>query len=188
MVKGAVIREFLGWYTDRYGKERLVELMANAPPDLRPYLDDPATLLAASWYPARLGFLILDKITEGVPESHIAAMSKEAARVITKRQASGAYRFFLEKLVTPQVYAVSVPHMWRQLHSTGVRQMKITAPKVAESIVRDWTGHHPVFCTITLETMCAIFEMMGCKDVRYKRISCVSRGGAKECKTELYWR
>jgi hypothetical protein len=43
-----------------------------------------------------------------------------------------------------------------------------------------------VLCTITIETMCAVLETMGCKALRWKRTACVSRG-AKECVTLLEW-
>lgn len=186
-----VIREFLVWYTENHGQDRIRELVEGAREDLRRYLGGPdpiANLLAASWYPARLAYLILDKVTEGFPETAIATQAKGAARALVKRQmGNGVYRFFLKRVVTPQLYAASVPRMWRQLHSTGDRRMRITGQGTAESSVSNWTGHHPVLCTITLETMCAVFDLMGCKDVRYKRVTCVSRG-ATECTTQVTWK
>jgi len=84
--------------------------------------------------------------------------------------------------------------MWKQLHSTGEREVTIfeepgpNGERRAESIVRDWPGHHPVLCTVTIETMCAIFETMGCREVEWRRTKCISKDGGRACVTERTWR
>jgi len=160
------------------------------PDDLRACLDPDAPgirLLASSWYPARLAHLILDALSEGLTEQQIQTMSRDATRDIVKRGTSSIYGFVLRRLITPEMYALSVARLWRQWHDTGDREVRVTSATTAQSKVLRWGGHHPVLCTITIETMCAVFEAMGCKSVTWQRTACVARG-AKECATLLEWK
>jgi hypothetical protein len=189
-MKGGVIREFFDSYQKEHGIERVRELLPRVPPDLRALLDpdDPfRTILPASWYPARLVHAVLDAMTEGMSEEQIRTFVHDSNRVVMQRATSSAYRFFLDKLLTPEMYALAVPRFWKQWHTTGVRKMRIVRNGEAESIVAKWGGHHPVLCTVTIETMCSVFELMGKKDVKWVRTACVS-SGAPECVTRLTWR
>ncbi len=190
MVKGNVIRGFLVWYEGRFGIDRVRELARRAPEDLRAVFDPDqplVQLLASSWYPSRLVHSAFDTITENMSEKEIRDLAREANREILQKQLTGAYRLVVEKLVTPESYALVVPRFWRQLHSTGVRRMRILGPGEAESTISHWPGHHPVLCLLAIETMRALFERMGKKDVEWTRTSCVSEGGT-ECVTRLTWR
>jgi hypothetical protein len=190
MVKGAIIRNFLAWYEERFGVERVRELARRAPADLRSLLDPEqpiVTLLASSWYPCRLVHSMLDTAAEGMSESAVLDLAREANREAVARELYGVYRFVVERLVTPEIYAVMVPRYWRQLHSTGARKMRILKPGEAESTVAHWPGHHPLLCLCAIETMRALFERMGKKDVAWERTSCVSEGGS-ECVTRLTWK
>jgi hypothetical protein len=189
MMKGGILREYAEWYESQHGSDRMRELAANLPEDLRGVLDpdEPTTkLLAASWYPARLSHLVLDRVTMGMSDAQIERFARDSTRHLVARGMSGVYRFVLRRVVTPELYALSVDRIWRQWHTTGQREVTITSPTTAKSIVRRWEGHHPVLCTITIETMCAVLETMGCKGLHWKRTACVSRG-AKECVTLLEW-
>jgi hypothetical protein len=112
---------------------------------------------------------------------------KDATRFVVKQTMNGVYRFLLENLITPDMYALSVPRLWRQLHTTGRRRIEIAGPGEATSIVSAWPGHHPLLCSIAIATMCGVFEVMGCRDVRWERIECVSEGG-RQCVTRVRWR
>lgn len=74
----------------------------------------------------------------------------------------------------------------KYIHDTGDRKIELTAPGEALSSVRNWAGHHRMLCLLTVETMCAMFETMGCKNVQHERASCVS-DGATECVTRVTW-
>lgn len=189
-IKGGVIREFFDWYQNEVGVEYVRSLLPRLPDDVRAMLDpdDPfITLLPASWYPCRLVHVVLDVMTEGLTEVQIRKLAHDANRAVVRRDVGSVYRFFLDKLATPEMYALAVPRFWKQFHSTGKRKIEIIRDGEAESIVSDWGGHHPILCTITLETMCAVFELMGKKDVKWERTACVS-AGASECVTRLTWR
>jgi hypothetical protein len=87
MIKGAVLREFVHWYETHHGIERLRTLAQNLPDDLRSYIDpdEPiVNLLAASWYPSRLGSLLLDRLSEGLSQAEIERMAHDANRWIVK--------------------------------------------------------------------------------------------------------
>jgi len=191
MIKGALIRDFVRWYTERYGKERLRRMAEMSPPDLRhlvePDAHDMPALLASSWYPARLVHAILDALVEQHSEVDLERLTRDASRHVVRQSTSGVYRFLLEKVVSPELYAASVPRLWGQLHTTGKRHVELVGPGEAKSIVSAWSGHHPVLCTIVIATMAAIFELMGCRDIRWERTECVSRGG-RQCVTRLTWR
>jgi hypothetical protein len=190
MIKGGVLREFVEWYEAQHGAERMRSLAGRVPAEMRSYIDpdEPVVkVLASSWYPARIVHTILDALTEGASEAEIQRLAHDANRWIIRRGMGSVYRFALRRLVTPEMYAMSVPRLWRQLHTTGDREVIVKSKTSALSKVSRWGGHHPVLCTITIETMCAIFETMGCKDLVWKRTSCVSRG-ATECVTRLEWK
>ncbi|MBX3186597.1 MAG: hypothetical protein KF819_06265 [Labilithrix sp.] len=190
MIKGAAIRELFAWYEETRGKGRVREAVRRVPEDLRPLLDpdEPrVTLLPASWYPCRLVHSMLESLKEGMSDAEFDALLREGTRAVILRGIA-AYRFVLEKIVTPEIYALMVPRFWRQLHSTGVRRMKIVGPNEARSVTAKWPGHHPLLCTLTIETMCALFERMGKRDLQWERVKCVSSDGGDECVTRLTWK
>ena len=189
MIKGGAIRAFFEWYQEQYGVERIRELARKAPEDLRAALDPEqplVTILPASWYPSRLAHAMLDALHEGKSDAELSELFRRGNQTVIDRSFS-VYRFLLEKLVTPEMYAAAIPRLWRQLHSTGPRRIKIEGPGEATTIVTDWPGHHPLLCTIRIETMRAIFLRMGKKNVEWKRIKCVSVHGGRECVTKLTW-
>jgi hypothetical protein len=87
-------------------------------------------------------------------------------------------------------YPISPRHvhrLWRRLHTTGDRQMRIVAPGEALSVVENWPGHHPFMCWSTIYTMAYVFEAMGYKHWSVERTACVSHGGQR-CQTVLRYR
>jgi hypothetical protein len=190
MIKGAVIRDFIEWYGAQRGADDVRRLGQRLPPDLQAMidLDDHGfKLLGSSWYPARLVHAILDAhAMERTPEEMARFLHDANRGFIKTGAAKSVYRFFLRKLVTPEMYALCVPRFWKQWHSTGERRVKIIGRGLAESFVFNWAGHHPHLCTMTIETMCAVFETMGCKNVSWDRVECVSKG-APHCKTIVTW-
>ena len=189
MVKGAAVREFFLWYGEARGDDAVTRMVARAPEDCRALLDpeDPITkILPGSWYPCRLVHAMLDSVAEEVPRTALLPLLREANRAVVDKAARGVYRMFFRRLLTPEMYALAVPRFWNQLHNTGKRRMKVLSAGLAESVVSDWPGHHPLLCTLTIETMAAVFEHMGKVDVRWDRKACLS-DGAPECVTHLRW-
>jgi hypothetical protein len=49
-----------------------------------------------------------------------------------------------------------------------------------------WNSHHPFSCQLNMAAAKPIYDAMGCKNVRYQRLGCISRGAAK-CQLEVSW-
>ena len=86
-----------------------------------------------------------------------------------------------------QFYAAMIPRMWRQLHDSGDRSVEIVEDGRAISKVANWAGHHRVLCMLSTSLMCAIFEQMGKKNVKWTCTRCISRDGGSECVYEVRW-
>lgn len=189
-MKGATIRELFEWYESRYGVENVRRIVARIQEDDLRALVDPdqphVKLLPSSWYPARLVHTLLDAIVEESGEAEVRRIARDGARAFANGKLRGVYRFVLAKVVTPEMYSAMIQRMWRFIHDTGDRRFDIEGPGEAVSVVSNWAGHHRVLCLVTIETMCALLESMGKKDVRHERLSCVS-DGATECVTRVTW-
>lgn len=189
-VKGAAIREVVRWYARRHGPAAMAELVAQMPPDVVKQLDpseEALGILASKWYEARVVHALLDGVAVQYPPGERASVLKAAAREAVGTSMSGVYKFVVAQIVTPSFYARNIQRLWRMLHDGGKREIVIDRPGHATSRTWDWPGHHPLLCEIAIETMCAIFELTGCKDVQARRTQCVSHG-AHECVAEVRWR
>ena len=191
MIKGGAIREFFAWYERKFGIESVREMAKRVPPDLAALVDpdDPIVhLLAASWYPARLVHSMLDTMHDGRSEQEMERFARESTRDVVKNRMSSVYRVLFQKLGSPEIYALMIPRMWRQLHDTGDRSLEITGEGRATSRVSRWEGHHPTLCMLSVQLMSAIFEEMGCRDVRWRRVRCIGRATAGECVYDVSWK
>lgn len=191
MIKGGAIREFFAWYERKFGVEGVRHMARNVPPDLAALLDpdDPiVNFLAASWYPARLVHAMLDAMHEGRTEQEMERFAREATRDVVKNHMSSVYRVLFQRLGSPEIYARMIPRLWRQLHDSGVRSLEIVGEGQATSRVSRWDGHHPMLCTLSVQLMVAIFEEMGCRDVRARRVRCIGRTSGGECVYEVSWK
>jgi hypothetical protein len=193
MIKGGAIREFFAWYERKFGEGSIRHMARQVPADLAPLLDpdEPVVhFLASSWYPARLVHSMLDTMNEGRSELEIERLGRDATRHVVSNGMNSVYRVLLSKLGSPEIYARMIPRMWRQLHDTGDRSLVITGPGHATSRIMRWEGHHPTLCMLSTQLMCAIFEEMGCRDVRWRRVRCIGRTGpaSGECVYDVTWK
>jgi hypothetical protein len=189
-IKGGAIREFFAWYEGRFGPDSIRQMARQVPADLAALVDpdEPVVhFLASSWYPARLVHSMLDTMNEGRSELEIERLARDATRHVVAHGTNSVYRFLLEKLGSPQIYAAMIPRMWRQLHDTGDRTVEIVEDGRATSRIANWAGHHRVLCMLSTSLMCAIFEQMGKKNVRWSCVHCIARGGGNECVYEVTW-
>src|SRR5262249_53719572 len=122
------------------------------------------------------------------PPAERARMMHEATRAAVDASMRGVYAFLLGKVVTPELYARNIQRLWRVLHDTGKREIRIVAKGQATSRTWDWPGHHPLLCELNQQTMAAIFEKMGESDVRILRVACVGYDGGTECLYQVTWR
>lgn len=160
------------------------------PPDVAAQLDagdDALGLIASAWYDVTVVHVMLDAIVAPYPAGDRHVLIKTAAREAVKSSMNGVYKFVVAQIVTPSFYARNIQRLWRMLHDTGSREIQIVREGHAISRTWDWPGHHPLLCEVTIETMCAIFELTGGKEVVARRTQCVSHG-ASECVADVRWR
>lgn len=189
-IKGAAFREFVLWYERTHGNDRLREAVARIPREEREGLrsDIPGLgVLASSWYPASIANRLLDTVSEGLTDGELEAIAREGSRAVVDMMLYGIYRFLFERVSTPGRYARHIGRLWRQLHSTGERHIHLLGPNEADSIIESWPAHQPLMCLITMETMGAVFEAMRCRDVRVRRIACISHGDPA-CRALVQWK
>lgn len=189
-IKGAAIREVVRWYSRTNGHDALTRAVALMPPEVVAQLDpndDALGLIASAWYDAAVAHAMLDAIVAPYPAGDRHVLIQTAAREAVKTSMNGVYKFVVGQIVTPGFYARNIQRLWRMLHDGGSREITIERAGHATSRTWDWPGHHPLLCEVTIETMCAIFELTGCKDVVARRTQCVSHG-AHECVAEVRWR
>jgi hypothetical protein len=178
LVKGAVIREFLLWYEARHRLDR-ARVLERVDADERHWLnvDEPALgILVSEFYPSSVLFPILDVVCEPWSESERTGLAREANAIVVAKLSRGIYAALFRTVATPARYAKYIQRVWNVLHTTGRRQLVIEREGFVRSTTRDWPGHHPFLCEVTMETMRAVFEAMGCADVSVERMSCVSQG------------
>lgn len=188
-LKGAAFGEFLEWYFAHHQGEALREAVARLPPEARAGLDPRERRLgvvASTWYPAPAVHAVLDAFARAHPDAERAPLVHDGVQVVVTRMFRGLYAVLFELVATPERYTRHIQRAWRQLHDTGQREVQLLGPGEALSITSQWGGHHPVLCELTVETMCAVFERMGCKRVSAQRLECVSRG-AHRCSAQLRW-
>jgi hypothetical protein len=187
-IKGAAVREFLQWYVQRTSRSALQDAVVSLPEPLQRLFDadaDAVGVLASSWYDTHAVHALIDALFASIEPADHAAAIREGARYAVAHSARGIYRFVLERL-TPEVYCRNIQRLWNMLHDTGQREIVVLEPQHIRSITREWPGHHRALCIASTETMVAVFEIMGCRDVHMERLACVS-DGAPECITEMRW-
>lgn len=188
-IKGAAIREVVRWYTRTNGLDRLAHAVRAMPPEIARQLDpndETLGVIATAWYDAIVVHAMLDAVFGPYPAGDRSALIRTAAREAVRTSMNGVYKFVVGQIVTPGFYARNIQRLWRMLHDTGSREIKIVREGHAVSRTWDWPGHHPLLCEVTIETMCAIFELTGAREVTARRTQCVSHG-AHECVAELRW-
>lgn len=190
LVKGAMIREFLLWYEARFGRDYAEEALRRTPAKLRERLFADRMALgfvANGWYPSPVLFAVLDAIASRHEEAELSRIIRESDEAIVRRMTKGVYEFLFKMVASPGLYARHIQRAWRLLHTTGTREMTIVSPGVADSVIRDWPGHHRWLCEVVHETMRCVFVAMGCQNVELERTACVSRGD-RECRARVRFR
>ncbi len=189
LIKGGPIRELLLWYEGRYGREYVPAVIARlSPAHALSVSEDKLTLglVPSVWYPAPIVHAILDALAERHTTEELYEIVCESNDFVVRRMSKGLYQFLFRMVGSPELYAKHIQRAWNMLHSTGRREI-VLSDGVAESTIDDWAGHHPWLCEVASETMRAVFEAMGCRDVRLERVACVSKGDPK-CKSLLHYR
>jgi hypothetical protein len=189
-IKGAAFREFLRWYAEQQGSERLIEHLEALPETDRAEFDPSAPALGVTdsrWYPASTVHRLLDEVMRGRSASEVRALATEGARAVMETTLRGIYRVLFSWMANPERYARHAHRLWDVYYDSGVFEVTPQPDgRSAVSIVRDWRAHHPVICELNRGAAIAIYEAMGCSDVECLRTSCVEEGD-EECRFVTRW-
>ena len=150
-------------------------------------LDDVALgLIASRWYPPEMIHAMIEGMFGSLDEETRHAQMREAATAAVRATGRGVYRFALERVVSPRLFAASIQVLWNMIHDSGVRSMSVSE-RAIESRTHGWLGHAPLLCSLMAETSAAVLETMGHTEVRWRRDECVANGDAR-CVIHYSWR
>lgn len=190
LVKGSAIREFALWYEARNGRAYVDEVLLRLPSELHDHIwpeRHALGLVANDWYPSPVVHALLDTVAGGRSEREMSALMREATAFTVRRLSRGLYQFLFRMVASPALYARHIQKAWGMLHTTGRRAISLAEPGVANSTIEDWPGHHRWLCELSMETMRAVFEAMGCIELDLTRTECVSKGDPL-CRALLHYR
>lgn len=186
--KGAAFRAFFEWCRKEYGEETARSVYADAPEELRQYLDpkDPNWgIVVSTWYPDRLVNRLLEvQFDPFQPNERLIAIRK-ATTYATEKTFNGIHRQFIRLLMTPAMYTRNVDRLWHLYYDTGTVTGDYAEGRIPFA-VRDWRGHHPYRCQTVLYSTEEAFRMMGCRNLAVERTQCVSEG-ADSCGFLVTW-
>ncbi len=188
-IKGAGIHPFLAWYAGAWGEERLRRAAARIPPADAIALgftgEDRFAILSSSWYPAPPIHSFLDALLADHTEAERDRIAREGSRAIIDATLRGVYRLLFATMMTPDRYARSAQTLFARFYDPGAMH-KEPIDGGHLTIVREWTGHHPLLCTFLVHTAEYVYAALGCRDVTARRVQCVA-SGAPECRFEVVW-
>lgn len=187
-VKGIAFREFVRWYEQTHGHDALRRAWQSLPDPLRAQLDPEREcfgLLAGSWYPIAIVTRLLESITQGLDPKARTTLLRHGIEHTLDVALSGVYRTLFDTLMTPEREARYAQKIWSSFYDTGELEGRILGPGRSEHVVKNWDGHHPLLCELTLWALSLIHERMGCKDVKVRRTSCLR--DAPMCRFAISW-
>lgn len=188
-IKGASLREFLGWYVDLHGPTHVRDLLARLPEESRGCFDpelESLGVLASNWYPAHAIHALLDAMTDAMGPAAREHFARTAAEAVMKRTLSGVYRTLFRAIATPERYAKLAPLVWSHYYRSGEVVAENAEPGVAISCIQGWRAHHPVLCDMNRAASVVIYEVMGGKNVTCTRDACID-DGAPYCRFTTRW-
>jgi hypothetical protein len=188
-IKGAGIQPFLRWYVSAYGHERLRRLAEPIPPALREDLDLADTalgVLPSTWYNAAAVHAILDAMEADHTPQERDTIVREGARAIIESTLTGVYRWLFQTMMSLDRYAGSAQKLFSRYYEPGVMTKTPLGETGHLTVVEGWGAHHMMMCDFILHTAVYVYGVLGCKDFRVRRTSCVGQGGV-DCRFEMTW-
>jgi hypothetical protein len=190
MIKGSALREFVHWYGERRGRERLVSVIDGLPDAARASFqrDDPYLgMVSSAWYPAPSVHALIDALTVNLSPAERKAMAHDAAQTAFAATVKGVYKLLFETLMSPPRYLKNAQKLFSRYFNTGLMTKTALAPNKHRTVVTEWTSHHPVLCEIIVHTGVYVYGAMGCQEVVHARESCISDGAAS-CSFVVSWK
>jgi len=188
-VKGAAIRDFIGWYARTHGQDRLDRAVWSLPREQQEEFDlERARLgvLSSVWFPAEVVHGVLDDLTKGLDAAAYEELVESAAEATVKGLMTGAQRIIFSKLMTPSVYSRIANMAFRLNYSPGEVISEVLGPKRHRGHVEGWSGHHPFLCRMNVAIKARLYTVMGCQGVRIEERFCRLEG-QDACGSVLTW-
>lgn len=185
-IKGAAFREFILWYSGRFGHERL----ARAVPQSTAHVLSPSAedlgVLPNIWYRAEVVHALMDGLITGFAEDELDRIAQDAAIHIMNKTLRGVYRAVFNLLVTPDRYSRHIDKLWSLHYDTGRPVIDPLGPTEHRVRYVDWRSHHPFICRLNMSAAIPIYSAMGCRTVSWSRVACKSKA-SPTCISTVSW-
>lgn len=188
-IKGVAFREFAVWYADNISAPRVREVVLSLDHHYPNLLDADRPgfgILVTHWYPAELVHAFLDHLAEPHTAAELDRITQDAATDIMNRTLSGVYKFLFSAVASPSLYAKHVGKLWGLHYDTGTVANEHVRDTEALMRYVEWHSHHPLICKLNMSASIPIYAAMGCKNVRWRKLACVSEG-QRACALSVNW-
>jgi hypothetical protein len=183
------VHHFVRWVSRNVGADVLVRAAKTIPAPRRGGLRPTEMFLgviASRWYPADAVHALLDALLADEDCPAADALVSEAIGEVMDGTLGGVYRVLFSWMASPSRYAKYAPKLWGSYYADGVMQVTETSDHSSATTISEWEGHHALLCAAHVEAARSIYDRMGCRDVRVRRVSCVS-DGAPHCEFAVQW-
>lgn len=188
-IKGVAFREFAVWYADNISARRVCEVVLSLDHQYPNQLqaDRPGFgILVTQWYQAELVHGFLDLLAEPHTAAELDRITQDAATDIMNRTLSGVYKFLFSAVASPSLYAKHVSKLWGLHYNTGTVVNEHVRDNEALMRYVEWHSHHPLICKLNMGASVPIYSAMGCKNVQWRKLACVS-DGQRACTLSVTW-
>jgi hypothetical protein len=181
--KGYTLRGRLAFIEQRYGKERIPEVLARLEDeDLRKVLS--GAFSPSSWYPLRYQVRLSETIDKVLGKGDLQ-LCWEIGRFTAEFELSTIHAIFL-KLGKPQHLLKMGALMWGRYYSTGRLQIESKGDNAAVGLVQDFDPVHRAFCMDFSGWMERTLELTGAQKVAIRHTACRLEH-APACRFEGSW-
>ncbi len=189
-MKGAPVAEFLVWYEERFGAERLREVAAIADPAKLKDIDvnEPGLgIVARDWYPAETIHALCDAFDLATNDGSVHPILREGTEASMEATLGGPVRRLMMRLIiSPNTYMRNAPTLWHQYFDSGQVEVRQTSRTALEWHIDGWRSHHRMLCQMVTLSEASVFGAMGCFGVLATETACVTLGGAR-CAHTIEW-
>ena len=187
-IKGAAIRDFIGWHIATFGAEPLQRAIRTLPESEQAEFDFSLPcmgVLASTWMPASTAHHVLDKLLAGTTRKQRDELALAGAEATLQGVMSGAQRIVFA-VMTPSLYVKVANVAFRLNYDSGKVCNEILGPKRHRGWLESWKSHHPFLCRMNTNMKAGVYRAMGCEGVVIEERFCKSDGGSA-CGSIIRW-
>ena len=180
--KGYTLRGRLAFIEQRYGKQRIPEVLARLDEEERKVLSNPFAV--SSWYPFRTMVHFSEAIDSVLGKGDLQ-LCWEIGRFTAEFELSTIHQIFF-KLGRPQHLLKMAGLMWGRYYSAGRLVVQSTGEKCAGGEVQDFDPSHRAFCMDFSGWMERTLELTGATRISIRHTACRLEH-APSCRFEGSW-